>query len=216
MGAQGDVLISNPLLNFEIRPGMHLLITGPNGCGKSSLFRMIGGLWPIKGGTLYKPHKGDVVYIPQRPYLSTSCLRDQFIYPHTGKDMAEHKISDADLLRLADVVNLRYVVEREPGGWDSTSDWRDVLSGGEKQRVGMARVFYHKLIAGPTRQMCGPPSAAPCFCFPQSCCLIAAQRCVLMVCCVGTRSQLRDSGRVHVGGQHRRRGPDVQLRQGNR
>uniref|UniRef100_A0A672PNH2 ATP-binding cassette, sub-family D (ALD), member 1 n=1 Tax=Sinocyclocheilus grahami TaxID=75366 RepID=A0A672PNH2_SINGR len=99
-------------LSLQVDEGMHLLITGPNGCGKSSLFRILSGLWPVYSGVLYKPSPEHMFYIPQSRYV-IGCYNIQI---------------EKVILKC----------------WDAMSDWKDVLSGGEKQLMGMARMFYHK------------------------------------------------------------------------
>lgn len=137
----GDVLVR--ALNIEVKSGMNVVVAGPNGCGKSSLFRILGELWPIFGGKLTKPERNGLFYIPQRPYLTLGSLRDQIIYPHSHEEMQASGLKDEDLSYFLEKVQLGYLVGRE-GGWDVVHDWADVLSGGEKQRVAMARLFYHK------------------------------------------------------------------------
>lgn len=83
------------------------------------------------------------MFLPQRPYLSPGTLRDQVIYPDGHVDMREKRKSEDDLKRVLEEAKLGYLPDRE-GGWDTRKEWKDVLSGGEKQRMGFARVLYHE------------------------------------------------------------------------
>lgn len=138
----GDVLVR--ALSFSLKQGDHLLVVGPNGCGKSSLFRILGGLWPVYGGTVHKPPFSDIFYIPQRPYLSRGSLRQQIIYPDGLRTMRAKGVTDADLLSILRILSLEHLVDAYPEGWDAEAEWRDMLSGGLQQRVAMARLFYHR------------------------------------------------------------------------
>ncbi|CAA2998788.1 ABC transporter D family member 1 [Olea europaea subsp. europaea] len=145
-------------LTCVIAPGKSLLLTGPNGSGKSSIFRVLRGLWPVVSGRLVKPHQqinsgSGVFYVPQRPYTCLGTLRDQIIYP-LSRDEAEKRALgqesvgatdslDAHLRNILESVKLLYLLERE-GGWDANQNWEDILSLGEQQRLGMARLFFQK------------------------------------------------------------------------
>jgi len=50
--------------------------------------------------------------------------------------------SDHELKGILDAVRLGYLPDREDG-WDCRKEWKDVLSGGEKQRISLARLLYH-------------------------------------------------------------------------
>lgn len=138
-GRSGEVLIED--LNFSVAESEHILITGPNGSGKSSIARVLCGLWPVFEGIVRRPGRGEIFFLPQRPYLTLGSLRQQIIYPHSYPQFKSSGATDEDLMRILALVHLQYLPDRE-GGFDTEKEWKNVLSGGEKQRMQMARLFY--------------------------------------------------------------------------
>lgn len=83
------------------------------------------------------------MFLPQRPYLSPGTLRDQVIYPDGELEMRLKGRRDIELRSILEEAKLGYLPDRE-GGWDTRKEWKDVLSGGEKQRMAIARLLYHE------------------------------------------------------------------------
>ncbi|OBA23619.1 hypothetical protein METBIDRAFT_109152 [Metschnikowia bicuspidata var. bicuspidata NRRL YB-4993] len=138
-GSDGEILVDK--LNFQLLKNNTLLILGHNGCGKTSIGRIMAGLWPLYHGLLSKPSEDDIFFLPQKTYFTNGNLRDQIIYPSSYDDMVAKGYNDDHLYHILREVKLDYLLTRE-GNFNVKKDWKDVFSGGEKQRMSIARVLF--------------------------------------------------------------------------
>jgi putative ATP-binding cassette transporter len=128
--ASGDPIAS--VQKVTLAPGEGLLVSGPSGSGKSSLFRALAGLWPLGDGMIRLPEGGHVLALPQRPYFPLGTLRQALTYP----TLAE-AVDDTVLRESMAAAGLSHLSER----LDEEAEWGTVLSGGEQQRVAFARAL---------------------------------------------------------------------------
>jgi vitamin B12/bleomycin/antimicrobial peptide transport system ATP-binding/permease protein len=131
--ANGTTVIADA--SAEIQAGERVLIRGESGTGKSTLFRAIGGLWPWGAGEIVTPPASDMMFMPQRPYLPLGTLRGALAYPAGAEAFDAEEV----LAALA-AVGLAPLSDR----LDETERWDRVLSLGEQQRLGFARLLLHR------------------------------------------------------------------------
>ncbi|XP_049626496.1 lysosomal cobalamin transporter ABCD4 isoform X1 [Suncus etruscus] len=133
-------------LSLKICEGQNLLITGNTGTGKTSLLRVLGGLWASSRGSVqmltdFGPR--GVMFLPQKPFFTDGTLREQVIYPLKEIYPDSGSVDDERIMRFLELAGLSSLVARTEG-LDQPVDWNwyDVLSPGEMQRLSFARLFY--------------------------------------------------------------------------
>jgi putative ATP-binding cassette transporter len=124
-------------LSLEVGPRQRLLVVGPSGCGKTSFLRLVSGLWPPAAGSVERPRAGELMFIPQKPYMLLGSLREQLCYPQPTD-----RFSDDHLRHVLGEVRLAELVERYPD-LDIKQDWPRLLSLGEQQRLAFARLLLN-------------------------------------------------------------------------
>jgi vitamin B12/bleomycin/antimicrobial peptide transport system ATP-binding/permease protein len=117
---------------LTIAGGTTTLLSGPSGAGKSTLFRAIAGIWPYGRGTISHPANAVIMLLPQRPYIPSGALKTAVAYPSVATAYTDKAVRRAlELARL----------EPLTGEIDIEDNWPQRLSGGEQQRLAIARAI---------------------------------------------------------------------------
>lgn len=124
----GAVLLAGA--DLQANAGASVLLQGPSGSGKSTLFRTLAGIWPFANGQVRRP--ANAMFIPQKPYFPNGALRDALAYPEPASAYSDAALQQA----LVDALLPQLVTQL-----DTPAAWGQTLSGGEQQRLAMARVF---------------------------------------------------------------------------
>lgn len=135
--------------HMEVKKGQSVGIMGPSGAGKSTIVDILLGLLRVQSGTItcdgvnifdnYADWLGKIGYIPQSIYLIDESIRDNIAF---GIDA--DKIDDERIWEVLEEAQLREFVEELPEGLETTIGDRGVrISGGQRQRLGIARALYH-------------------------------------------------------------------------
>jgi len=147
-GYQKDVpLLKN--VSFEILPGQTLAIIGETGSGKSTIVSLLlGFLEPWKGRIIINGYDlkdvnqesllGSIGIVPQEVTLFNDTISHNILY-------ANMSASKSRLMNTLDIANLKKAIQKFPEGLETIVGERGAkLSGGEKQRVGLARAIIRQ------------------------------------------------------------------------
>ena len=121
--------------DLALIPQESTLVLGPSGIGKSTLFRAIAGIWSFGRGEIHQPAYAKLMLLPQRPYIPNGPLREALAYPGASSSFTDEELRDT-LVK----VGLPALADR----LDETETWQMRLSGGEQQRLAIARALLAK------------------------------------------------------------------------
>jgi putative ATP-binding cassette transporter len=124
-------LISTPLCG-EVHLGERVLISGPTGSGKSTLFKVFSGAWPWYNGDILIRDIDSLTLVPQIPYFPVGSLLNALSYPRQPEEDSRDRFVEAmEACGLKKFIPLL----------EDSCDWMAVLSGGERQRLAIVRAL---------------------------------------------------------------------------
>ena len=135
-GEDGTVVLKS--LNASFVSGERVLVNGPNRLGRTALFRASARLYDAGTGKISRPPGGKLVFLPERPFLPPLPLREALAPPARGKPATQEEM--ASVIRE---MGLEAAVKKHDG-FDSASNWLEVLSLQEQQRLSIARAILAK------------------------------------------------------------------------